>query len=447
VLAAQLDDAYCLREMHTWLGFWQTRAEGLGGSTARADRELGSREFRASQVALRSYEERWRHGASPVLRRLVDAGTIELLGGPATHPYLPLLDERVAAFALAAGLDDTTARLGSRPAGIWAPECGYRPGLEELYAAAGVQRFLVDGPTLLGSGRSTGAAWQVGGSDVVAFGRDLDVTYRVWSPRRGYPGGPWYRDFHTYDHDSGFRPARVTSTRTDPQDKAPYDRERALAAVSADADYFVSVVRQRLVDLAAQDPRRPPLVTVAYDTELFGHWWHEGPEFLEAVLRRLPAAGVALRTLGGAVEAGHVAGRAELGAGSWGSGKDARVWDGAAVADLVTTNAAVGKRLLDVVDSQLGAGGRTLPAGGGGRRPDLDQLARDALLTLSSDWAFMVTKDSAAGYARERVAGHEAAFSVLARAVDEGRGMPVAPGQHAVDGPFSHLDARALRHP
>ena len=62
-----------------------------------------------------------------------------------------------------AGLDDAVLRLGSRPAGIWAPECGYRPGLAQLYAAAGVQRFLVDGPTLLGAGRSTADAWTVGG--------------------------------------------------------------------------------------------------------------------------------------------------------------------------------------------------------------------------------------------------------------------------------------------
>jgi 1,4-alpha-glucan branching enzyme len=442
VLAAQLDDPHCLREFHTWLGFWQTRAEGLAGSADPALREVGTREFRASQAALATYEQRWRHGASPVLRGLVDAGVVELLGGPATHSFTPLLDDRVAEFALAAGLDDAALRVGTRPTGIWAPECGYRPGLEDQYAAAGVQRFVVDGPSLLGVGRSTGDAWEVGASDVVAFGRDLDVTYRVWSPRRGYPGGPWYRDFHTFDHSSGLRPARVTAGSTPPHEKAPYDPARALNAVDADADDFVAVVRAKLASLAADRGGRPGLVTVAYDTELFGHWWHEGPAFLAAVLRRLPAAGVELRTLRGAVEAGHVGGRAELGPGSWGSGKDWRVWDGEAVADLVAANAAVSKRLLDVVDSQLGVAPDVRV---GGRRQDLDQLARNALLALSSDWAFMVTKDSAAQYARGRAAGHEAAFSALARAVDTGNGAVLAARQRAVDGPFGHLDARQLR--
>ena len=434
VLAAQLDDPHCLLAMHTWLGFWQLRAEELGSAGDRAARALGSWEFRAASAALELFETRWRHGAAPVLRALADAGTVELIGGPATHAFQPLLDDRVAAFALRTGLDDAEVRLGRRPEGIWAPECGYRPGLEELYAQAGVRRFLVDGPTLLGAGRSVADAWTVGGTDVVAFGRDLDLTYRVWSPRRGYPGGAWYRDFHTVDQRSGFRPVRVTSTRTEPQGKAPYDPLRAAAAVHRDATDFVQVVRDRLVDLA-RARGRPAVVTVAYDTELFGHWWHEGPAFLEAVLRGLPAAGVRLATLSGAVDGGAVAGSVQPGPGSWGSGKDWRVWDGEQVSDLVHANALAQKRLLDVV----GTGWH--PA----RRPDLDQLARNALLALASDWAFMITKDSAAEYARDRAAAHHAAFGALARAVESGRDATAqAARQRATDGPFGHLDARLL---
>ncbi len=440
VLAAQLDDPYLLEQFHTWLGFWQTRALGLVGRPERHLRDLGASEHLAASDALADFETRWRHGASPLLRRLVDAGTVELLGGPATHPFQPLLTEPVTRFALRTGLDDTALRLGHRPEGIWAPECGYRPGLEQLYAATGVRRFLVDGPTLLGAHHSTADAWTVGSSDVVTFGRDLEVTYRVWSPRRGYPGGPWYRDFHTFDHPSGFRPARVTSTRTSPEDKAPYQADRGRAAALADAVDFVDVVRSRLLDLAAGRDGRPGLVVVAYDTELFGHWWHEGPVFLEQVLRLLPEAGVRVTTLRGAVEAGHVAGAADLGPGSWGSGKDWRVWDGEQVADLVDAQRRLEKRLLDVASASAKAGGT--------RRPDLDQLARDALLALSSDWAFMVTKDSAAGYARDRFGRHLVAFERLARAVETGDAdlaRRVAADQSSVDGPFGHLDARLLR--
>ncbi|MGH3344152.1 MAG: 1,4-alpha-glucan branching protein domain-containing protein, partial [Carbonactinosporaceae bacterium] len=404
VLAAQLDDPYCLRQFHTWLGFWQARAEGLAGRREPHLRELATYEFQHATRALDDFESRWRFGASPVLRRLADSGAVELLGGPATHPFQPLLGERVARFALRTGLDDAVLRLGTRPAGIWAPECGYRPGLESLYAAEGVGRFLVDGPTLLAAGRSTGEGVQVGGSGVVAFGRDLDVTYRVWSPRRGYPGGPHYRDFHTFDHASGFRPARVTGAGVPPEDKAPYDPAQGRAAVEADAHDFVSVVRERLLGLREAREGRPGLVVVAYDAELFGHWWHEGPAFLERVLRLLPDAGVVVTSLRGAVESGHVGGPAELGPGSWGEGKGSRVWAGEQVADLAAENARVQARLVELLDAR--AAGLLLT-----RSPSADQLAREALLTLSSDWAFMVTHGSAATYARARAAGHAERFA------------------------------------
>jgi 1,4-alpha-glucan branching enzyme len=437
VVHAQLDDPWFGREFHTWLGFWAARAEGLATHRDPVLRATGAREYAAAQGALAAYETQWSAGLSPVLRPLVDARTVELLGGPATHPFQPLLDRPWQRFALRTGLDDAALRTGQRPEGIWAPECGYRPGLETDYADLGVRRFLVDGPTMLGAGGTTADAATVGESDVVAFARDLDVTYRVWSPRKGYPGGRWYRDFHTFDPSSGFRSARVTSTTTPSHEKAPYDADRARLAVRADAEDFVGVVRRRLLDLADARDGREALVVAAYDTELFGHWWHEGPQWLEAVLRLLPEAGVRVTTLRGAVEAGHVAGRVDLGAGSWGSGKDWRVWDGEAVRDLVEDNERLRDRVLKVL--AVATESRDLVR---------DQLARTTLLALQSDWAFMVSKDSAAGYARDRHDRHHRDARLLADLVERGdtsAAGALATRLRAVDGPFGHLDARLLR--
>jgi 1,4-alpha-glucan branching enzyme len=437
ILAAQLDDPYCLREFHTWLGIWQVRAEGLASRREQHLQRMAAYEFGQASAALETFETRWRHGGSPMLRGLADAGIVELLSGPAAHAFQPLLDERLVRFALEVGLDDAMLRFGRRPQGIWPPECGYRPGMEETYAAAGIRHFVVDGPTLLGSGCRTADAYRVGDTDVVAFGRDLDITYLVWSPYSGYPAGPDYRDFHTFDHDSGIRPARVTCPQSPPECKQPYDPRAAQAATAEHADDFVAAVRDRLVSHAADRDGRPGLVVAAYDTELFGHWWHEGPMFLEHVLRRLPAAGVRVTTLAGAVEAGHVAGRAKLGPGSWGSGKDYRVWEGDQVAHLAMANARVQRRLLEVIDAAVQPGLC--------RRPDLDQLAREALLMLSSDWAFMVSHDTAARYARDRAGAHELRFRRLADSIANGRDTTRDAAELAeVDGPFGHLDARQL---
>jgi 1,4-alpha-glucan branching enzyme len=431
VLAAQLDDPYCLRGLHDWLGNWWVRTQYAATRWRGADallRELAGAEFRAAGWALADFETRWRHGFSPLLRSLVDSGVIEVLGGPAAHNFGPLTGERVRDFALHTGLADTALRLGSAPAGVWAPECGYAPGMESGYAAAGVARFLVDGPALRGD---TAASRPVGDSGVLCFGRDLEVTYRVWSPKSGYPGDPVYRDFHTFDHPSGLKPARVTGKHVAPENKRPYDPARARAALDRHRSDFVETVVRRLDDLRAARGR-PGLVVCAYDTELFGHHWHEGPAWLEGVLRALPAAGVRVTTLRGAVEAGHVAEPTVPLASSWGSGKDWRVWDGERVADLLEAGRQVQRDLLDATAS---------PAV---RDPVRDQLAREALLALASDWAFMVSKDSAADYARRRADEHRARSAELAGAIRSGdpTAGEIAERYRAVDGPFGHLDAR-----
>ncbi|MQA12921.1 MAG: DUF1957 domain-containing protein [Pseudonocardiaceae bacterium] len=420
VLAAQLDDPHCLRGMHDWLGGWALRAQlaatrpGLGS--------LAEREHRAATAALADFERRWRHGGSAVLRPLVDAGTVEPLGGPLTHPFQPLLHPALREPTLTEGLTDTTRRIGHRPAGIWAPECGYEPGMEEGYTAAGVDHFLVDGPALRGD---TAAAHPVDGSGVHCIGRDLEITYRVWSPKAGYPGDPAYRDFHTFDHPTGFKPARVTGHGVAPDRKRPYDPQRAAGTVARHVDDFVTVVRDRLAALTRRDGR-PALVVAAYDTELFGHWWHEGPAWLEGVLRALPEAGVDVTTLRGALRAGHVGPPVELPASSWGSGKDWRVWDGEQVADLVSANDALQRELLE-----------GLPPAGTARDPVADQAVREALLSLSSDWAFMVSKGSTPDYARRRAELHAG----RARALLRGDGDPA--GWRATS-PFGGLDARSI---
>lgn len=441
VLANQLDDAYCLKGFRSWLALWQLRAQELSCRPEVHLRDLASDEFRSAIRAQEDLDTLWRNGSAPVLRSLADGGVVELLGGPATHPFLPLLQPELARIALHAGLDDALTRRGQRPGGVWAPECGYSPGLERTFAEAGVTHFVVDEATLAAAGATTSGAWLVGDSDVAVFARDLSVTDRIWSSRTGYPSGPDYRDFHALDHASGTRPFRVTGAGVPARDKQPYDALQAAAAVERDAQDFVRRVRDRLTHVADRDGR-PGLVVAAYDTELFGHWWHEGPAFLARVLRLLPEAGVEVTTLRGALERGALRGRVDLPPGSWGAGKDFRVWAGDAVRPLVDEGFWVQRRLLDLLARERGGGLGT-------RRPDLDQLVRQALLYLSSDWAFMVTRDQAAEYAWRRADEHRQAFHRLAELVERRTPEAVAETarQRLVDGPFAWLDARVLAAP
>ncbi len=440
VVAAQLDDPYCLDGMHHWLSNWRLRA--VEATTLPDLRDFGVRECAAAEQALDDFAVGWRHGGSPLLRGLIDAGTIELLGGPLAHPFQPLLAPRLREFALREGLADTRQRLAHTPTGIWAPECAYTPGLEREYATAGVSHFMVDGPSLHGD---TALGRPVGDSGVIAFGRDLTVSYRVWSPKSGYPGHGAYRDFHTYDHRTGLKPARVTGRNVAPDDKARYEPQRADAAVDAHVADFVELVRRRLFS-ESERIGRPAHVIAAFDTELFGHWWFEGPVWLERVLRALPAAGVRVGTLADAIDTGFVGGTVELPPSSWGSGKDWQVWAGDQVADLVQLNTEVVDLALATVDKALAH--NTTMDGPTPRDRVADQILRETLLTVSSDWPFMVSKDSAADYARYRAHLHAHATREIADALASGRrevAQRLADGWNRADGLFGALDARRLR--
>lgn len=211
-------------------------------------------------------------------------------------------------------------------------------------------------------------------------------------------------------------------------------------AVERDARDFVATVRQRLIDIAAERDGRPGLTVAAYDTELFGHWWYEGPDWLAAVLRLLPEAGVNVTTLSGAIEAGLVGSPILPESGSWGAGKDWHVWAGENVHDIVADNSRAQAKVLDLL--------KTLDPEAG-RNPAADQLVRDLLMALQSDWAFMVSHDSAAQYARHRHATHHWSLAELADRVEEfgwtdPRTFDLAARQRTVDAAFGQLDARQL---
>ena len=162
-------------------------------------------------------------------------------------------------------------------------------------------------------------------------------------------------------------------------------------------------------------------------------------------MRALPESGVRIGTLSDARAAGFVGSPVELPPSSWGSGKDWQVWAGAQVADLVQLNAEVVDTALTTVDKALeqtdSPHARDFVA---------DQILRETLLTVSSDWPFMVSKDSAADYARYRAHLHAHATREIAAALASGRrddAQRLADGWNRADGLFGALDARRLPRP
>ncbi len=435
VLAEQMEDPRLLADFHGWLG---RRPLDLAHTVSRygqSDRDrlrpTWAAHWRHLQWLLARFEAGpARTGLVAPLRDLADAGVIQLLGGPPAHPYLPLIDRpEVLQAHLADGMARSSRALGRRPAGVWTPECGYRPagtvadptvparehapggapvlargeaelpGLEQAWAHAGADHLVLDGPTLVrgepleGRSRAPHAATdhpvRVGDGDLVAYGRNLALSYAVWSPEGGYPGDPWYRDFHAIDLEGGFKSWRVTDQAA--LAKEPYDPEAAAQRVTAHVEDFLARCSAHAEQARAHaSDEEPPIAVAAFDAELFGHWWHEGPAWLEATLRALRSAPhLSTTTLAGDRARRSTPQRLALPESSWGAGKGHAAWVSPATHQLWAR-----LRAAEGAWAALPTGERRTVAW------------RQLALAEASDWPFLINRDQSRQYAHERVDGH-----------------------------------------
>jgi 1,4-alpha-glucan branching enzyme len=330
------------------------------------------------------------------LRRLEQSGVIELWASAATHAVLPLLATELGVrLQVRTGIDSHRERFGGWSGGFWLPECAFRTGLDEQLARAGVRAFCI---FRAAPGPDDALRPLVAAGGTIAVPIDWDTIGLVWDAR-GYPADAAYRDYHALT-DNGLRPYANGG--------GPYAAGAALERAREHARDFVAAVTQKLDRYRAANGR-PGLVVCALDTELLGHWWHEGPVWLEAVVGQARRAGLALSSLPAALER-HEPVRAPLGETSWGEGRDLKTWDSARVAELVWP---VRRAELELA-AALGA--RNGPA----TRAGFERSARELLALQSSDWAFMATRALAADYPDRRVRGHADAFQRALAAVRSG---------------------------
>lgn len=375
----------------------------------------------------RRFEEVYHRDLVGAFRAVAESSQLEIMTCAATHGFLPLLAVNPTAVRAQIRVAVQTHRrlLGRAPRGIWLPECGYTPGLDAMLAEEGLRFFLVDSHGLAGA--TPPAPRGVYGpvatpAGVAAFGRDMESSRSVWSADCGYPGDPEYRDFYRdigfdldldyirpFIHESGLRIATGIKYHriTGPTDaKQPYRPEEARRRVAAHAADFVD---RRLRQAAALHRflKQPPVVVSPYDAELFGHWWYEGPQFVDGVLRRLAESEGIVRTTTPmeVLERMGELPRAELSFSSWGHRGYGEVW-------LNESNEWIYRHLHKAADRMVAATRRHASATGLPKRI-LDQMARELLLAQASDWAFIMSGRTAVEYAVRRTNEHVARFTRL----------------------------------
>ncbi|MGA8937912.1 MAG: 1,4-alpha-glucan branching protein domain-containing protein [Acidobacteriaceae bacterium] len=401
-------------------------------------------------------------------RHFNDAGLIEIITCCATHGYLPLLgtDESVRAQVRTA-VTAHQRHIGVSPRGMWAPECGYRPsghwtypvsqpdgsafapdfnriGVEQVLSESDIDFFFVDTHLVEESDRTPSPyallhgqvsqkiaqngdetatynqyrrlyqAYFVDGPYASAekprpttvFPRDPSTGIQVWSGNFGYPGDGNYLDFHKKRWPGGHRYWSVTGPKVDMADKQPYNPQAAAERVQSHASHFVHLVWEAIN--AGMNDTIPPILSSPFDAELFGHWWFEGPQWLEAVARTLHnyPIGIHLTSASNYLDQYPRAGFIKMHEGSWGAEGANHVWMNP---DTSWTYAHIYPAELYLRDLCTADHWNKTPIS----QRIVKQLCRELLLLESSDWQFLITTGAARDYAELRFDTHNDQFNEL----------------------------------
>ena len=372
-------------------------------------------------------------------KKFQDLRKLEIITCAATHGYLPLMG--VGKSSLRAQLKTAVAHyektFGMSPRGIWLPECGYNPGDDRFLKEAGIKYFFTDAHGILhGVPRpkyGVFAPVYCKGSGVACFGRDLESSKQVWSSIEGYPGDYSYREFYRdigFDLDfdyvrpyiladgvrinTGIKYYRITG---ETNDKKPYVPEWARDKAAEHAGNFM-FNRHHQMEYLYELLQKKPIIVSPYDTELFGHWWFEGPMWLEFLIRKIHYDQDIIRMIT-PMEYLEENPRNQVitpSLSSWGYKGYSEMWLQGANDWVYRHLHEASQRMDELAKTHLDTNGLL--------RRCLNQALRELLLAQSSDWGFIMGTATHSGYAVKRTKEHLLRFfklyeDIKANSIDE----------------------------
>ncbi|MCU0846090.1 MAG: DUF1957 domain-containing protein [Spirochaetes bacterium] len=382
-----------------------------------------------TQLARRLEETRDRWNAAnrdlaAQFRVLSERGAVTLVTTTATHALLPAyrFSPALERLQIRTGQTMFARAFGPAPRGLWLPEMGYHAGLDELLHDCGVEYTFLEAHAAYGAvdGPEHGNFMPFAAeSGLVIFPRELRLSGAVWAHRSGYPGDGRYREFHAdytwqmSEHELsrlglermplGIKVHRITG---DGMEREPYDHAMGAAAAREHAADFIARIRERAA-LVAPLLGRPPVFTLPFDMELFGHWWYEGPEFLEALARlAADSTDIAFVTPEELLREG-IDSSGRPAESSWGKSGYFDTWLNPACLHAYPIIAELAGRLFAHRPNA-----RTLTA--------YRQAASEIMLAQSSDWPFFIAWDRFADYGRARLDEHMTAAARILAGIEAG---------------------------
>lgn len=381
---------------------------------------------RAREVFVNQYQNNLING----FRRFFYTGKLELITCGATHGFFPLMhvNENAVRAQIEIGCREFERHFGKRPQGMWLPEYGYVPGVDELLRDAGIRYFFIDthGVMYAEPRPKYGVYAPIicTKSGVAAVARDTESSKQVWSAIEGYPGDYVYREFYRdvgfdldYEylkphlHQNGIRSHlgmkyyKITGRGN--EHKQPYDPRAALDKAAAHAANFM-FNREKQAEWIAGSMDQPPLILAPYDAELYGHWWFEGPDWLNFLFRKIHWDQQNIKTINipEYLDRHKRIQVTQPAFSSWGYKGYCEVW-------LEGSNDWIYPHLHEDADRMVELARQHHDNGSPLKRRALNQAARELLLAQSSDWAFIMKTGTMVEYARNRTRVHVLNFNHL----------------------------------
>lgn len=405
------------------------------------------------------YKGRYKRNLVTAFRKFQKAGLLEIITTSATHAFLPLLKVYPASVRaqVLTGAEYFKTVFGIEPAGMWLPECGYYPGLEAVLQQSGYRYFFLETHGVLNADpqpRSGVFAPIACPNGIAAFCRDSGSSQQVWSSQEGYPGDARYREFYRdigFDREleylAPYLPEPTTRMQTGIKyyrvtghdEKELYDPDAAREKAEEHARHFIACRKE---EISRQAPlmEAPPAVVAPFDAELFGHWWFEGPQFLDCLIRGLSAQQDVPEMITPAdyLQRHGVLQTAAPSGSSWGYLGYNDVW-------LNDANDWMYPHLHRAC-SRMEELALLTPRKGSRADRAIRQAARSLLLGQASDWPFIMKTGTSVSYARSRIRDHLARFHYLekciaAKKIDE-RNLQAL---ELLDNIFPDIDVRHFR--
>ncbi len=386
-------------------------------------------------AALDLWNNKYGRNLINAFRELQDEGVLEIITCCATHGFLPLISTHEARRAqISIAVTNYKKHFGRSPRGIWLAECAYEPGVENLLKDAGIEYFIGDSHALLyGDPRPRFGvhAPVMCPNGVAVFARDIETSQQVWSAEVGYPGNGAYREFYRdigwdlpleylkpHLHKDGARRHlglkyhRITARDVPSDKKDAYVPNWAREKAAEDAADFIQKRITQAHKLRENFGGHPPLVCAPYDAELYGHWWFEGPQFIDFLFKKIhfDQSEVEAIAPGDFLDAKIPIQIQRPTASSWGENGYYKVWLNEGNSWMYPYQHDAERKMTELANHY--------------HHPNqmewriLNQMARELLLAQSSDWAFQIYQGTTVQYSSNRFKSHIHRFNLLSKMIE-----------------------------